>query len=141
MAILRLTTMHEHLNSVIPFSHGSPLATKKRMQHSQSTRSLAIRYLHCCTYQDRSAFRISRYNFPTSLKITLQTLKGKENKSGHVSYAVALDSVNSKLFETSGKAGVVCNCYFKNCNVLHNSHDLIPQFLLWKASSWKLSIH
>lgn len=43
--------------------------------------------------------------------------------------------------ETSGKVGVVCNYYLKNCNALRNSHDLIPQFLLYKASSWKFSIY
>lgn len=47
MTILRITALPEHLNSVTPFSHGSPLVTRKRVQHSQSMRSLAIRYLDC----------------------------------------------------------------------------------------------
>lgn len=77
---LRVNTMPEHLNSVMPFSHGSPLAARRRMQHSQAMRSLAIRYLDCCNYQDRSIYKISRYNSPTSLKITVRTLKGKGTK-------------------------------------------------------------
>lgn len=127
--------MPEDLNSVVPFSLGSPLATRKRMQHSQSLRSLAIRYLDCCNYQDRSAYKISRYNSPTSLKIILQTLKGEDTKSIYLTmFHIQLHWIQSILncSETPGKVAVVCNYDFENCNAFHNSHDLFLGFCCLK---------